>query len=475
MWMGLKSTRLMKLLKAGASLAVIAAITSTADAQQRAVAPKASRQIRQVQAEDIPPAPPVDALPVDALPGEAPSHEVMSDIPAAAPMAPVQNYCPPAVEPAAPPAAEPWTLTNLFDDGCGGNILKDNGFKLSGWSQWGYITGPDGSFNGNGPFLNQQEWGGFNAYQQYLFLEKVADGSNGLGWGMRFDGYYGMDGNDGQSFGNINRGYWDYQDAFDHGAYEFALPQAYAELAYDKWSVKLGHFYTLVGYEVVPSTGNFFFTRQLNFWNSEPFTHTGALATYKASDKVSVSGGWVAGWDTGFYQYDGGSAFLGGATVKLTDSTDFIYSVVAGNFGWRGEGAVNCFIISQKWTEKFTTAHQFDVLGTNLTQADGTPASFRDPNSLTPRDSTGLINYAFYQLSDKVKVGTRYEWYKADSTSYNTLTGGLNIKPYDWLLVRPEVRGMWSPGNQDIYSGAAGYSDKLFNQTLFAIDATILF
>jgi len=57
MWMGLKSTRLMKLLKAGASLAVIAAITSTADAQQRAVAPKASRQIRQVQAEDIPPAP----------------------------------------------------------------------------------------------------------------------------------------------------------------------------------------------------------------------------------------------------------------------------------------------------------------------------------------------------------------------------------------------------------------------------------
>jgi hypothetical protein len=43
------------------------------------------------------------------------------------------------------------------------------------------------------------------------------------------------------------------------------------------------------------------------------------------------------------------------------------------------------------------------------------------------------------------------------------------------MLIRPEVRGMWSPGNQDVYTGAAGYSDKLFNQTLFALDTVFLF
>ena len=32
----------------------------------------------------------------------------------------------------------------------------------------------------------------------------------------------------------------------------------------------------------------------------EPFTHTGALADYKLSDQVTLYGGWVQGWDSGF-------------------------------------------------------------------------------------------------------------------------------------------------------------------------------
>ena len=472
MFLGHKSTMWKQWLRTGAVLGaagVVGLAGSSAEAQS------ARRQVRQVQAESLPPAPPIGAADDIVIPDAAPlSQSAPQAVPMQSP-APAFYQADVKENPIEPPADEPWTLTNLFDDGCGNNFLKDHGFKLSGWSQWGYINGPDGSFNGNGPFVNQQEWGGLHAYQQYAFLEKIADGSKGIDWGMRVDGMYGMDGNDAQAFGNVNLGRWDYANGFNHGAYEWALPQAYGEIAIDQLSVKLGHFYTLVGYEVVPAPGNFFFTHQLNFWNSEPFTHTGALATYKASDKMTVSGGWVAGWDTGFTQYNGGSAFLGGLTYKLTDTTDFVYTTTAGNLGWRGNGAVNSFVLSQKWTEKFTTVHQFDVLGTDLTQADGTPATFRDPNSFTVRDSVGLINYAFYDLTDKVKVGSRYEWYKADSTSYNTLTGGVNIKPTKWMLIRPEVRGMWSPGNQDVYTGAHGYSGKLFNQTLFAIDTVFLF
>lgn len=387
----------------------------------------------------------------------------------------------PPEEPAAAP--DPWTLTNLFNNPEGGNTLKEAGVKISGHMQWGYQSAPDGAFTGNGPFVNQYEWGQFNLNQQYLFMEKVADGSKGIGWGFRVDGMYGVDGNEGQSFGNVVPNHWDYQNGLDHGAYEWAVPQAYGELAYKKWSIKMGHFYTIVGYEVVPSTGQFFLSRQLTFWNSEPFTHTGALASYKPNDKLTIMGGWVAGMDSGYFRFEQASAFLGGFTWLIDPKTTFVYSMIGGNLGWRGDGAINSFILSRQWLPKFSTVHQFDVLATNLRQTPaglpgGTldmPADFNNPASYTPRDSTGLINYAFYDLTPKLKAGIRYEWYKADSVSYNTLTFGVNIKPKPYLIIRPEVRGMWSPGNHQTYTGAHGYSSQLFNQTVFGIDAIVTF
>ena len=65
------------------------------------------------------------------------------------------------------------------------------------------------------------------------------------------------------------------KNGFDHGIYAWALPQAYAELADCDVSVKLGHFYTPVGYEVVTSPDNFFYSHAFTMYNSEPFTHTG--------------------------------------------------------------------------------------------------------------------------------------------------------------------------------------------------------
>ena len=278
---------------------------------------------------------------------------------------------------------------------------------------------------------------------------------------------YGVDGNEGQSFGNINPGHYDYLNGWDHGIYEWALPQLYGEVAAGNLNVKVGHFYTIVGYEVIPSTGQFFLSRQLTFWNSEPFTHTGALANYKVNDKLSVYGGWVLGMDTGFYQYNQGNSFLGGFTYLIDDNTSFTYSTIAGNLGWRGDGAINSFILTRNWTDNFSTVHQFDVLGSNL------GSNFRNPNSFIAGDSTGLINYAFYELTDKIKAGVRGEWYKADGTSYYEVTYGVNYFPTPNLRVRPEVRHMFSP-NHDIYTGS-GFNNQLFNQAVFGIDAILTF
>ena len=98
-----------------------------------------------------------------------------------------------------------------------------------------------------------------------------------LDWGYRGDILYGVDAQKTQAYGN-NSGSWD--NSFDNGVYGWAIPQAYAEVAYGDWSVKVGHFFTIIGYEVVPDVGNFFYSHSYTMFNSEPFTHTGILATY---------------------------------------------------------------------------------------------------------------------------------------------------------------------------------------------------
>ena len=352
-----------------------------------------------------------------------------------------------------------------------------NGVTLGGWTQFGYQDGPDGAFTGNGAFNdvnfgpgtnpNGKEWNTFGLNQQGLYLNKTADGSNGLGLGFRAEMIYGIDGNEAQSFGN-NPGRYDFNNQWNHGIYEWALPQLYAEAAVGDLSVKIGHFYTTVGYEVIPSNGNFFLSRQLTFYNSEPFTHTGALATYKASDDLQVMGGWVAGMDTGFDRLNGGSAFLGGFIYSLSESTTLTYQMTGGNLGWRGDGSINSFILAQTWSDKWSTVHQFDVLSSNLSN---TGANFATTG--VADNSTGLINYAFYTINDKLKAGIRQEWYKADGTSYNTMTYGVNYFPMEKLVIRPEIRQMWAPGAQNS-AAAPGHAD-LFNATVLGIDAILTY
>ena len=361
---------------------------------------------------------------------------------------------------------DPWTAISLFDDECGKNHFKDNGWVFGGHTQFGYQSNPDGAFAGNGPFVSQKEYKFLGLNQQYMYLGKVADGSNGFDWGFRGDLMYGLDGNEGQSFGNINPGHYDYLNGWDHGAYEWALPQLYAEVAYQNLSVKLGHFYTPTGYEVVPSTGNFFMSHQLTWYNSEAFTHTGALATYKANDKWTFLLGWSLGWDTGFYQYNNGNNAILGATYTISDKTNLIYFGTYGDMGWRGTGHLTGFILSHKWAEKWSTVTQGDVFNSS----DSTNLAV---NGIAG-DSTSLLNYTFYDITPKLKAGVRNEWYKADGVSYQTHTAGFNIKPTANLTIRPEVRYMYAPGNTQTYTGPA-YSGQLFNQTVFGVDAILSF
>jgi len=380
--------------------------------------------------------------------------------------------------------AEPWSVMDHIP------CAKERGWQIGGWTSFGYQNNPDGAFTGNGvfnneyfgtpiiggaPFNNAYEWDHLNLSQSAIYIGKVADGSNGIGLGGRVEVMYGMDGNEFQSFGN-DPGNYDFVSGLDHGIYEWAIPQLYGEVAVGKLSVKVGHFYTPVGYEVLPNTGQFFMSRQLTFYNSEPFTHTGAYGTYTVNDKFNFSAGWVLGMDTGFDQFGGGNSFLGGFTYTVNDKVQFLNYLIGGDLGWRGNGIINSSIVTFKWTDKLQSVHQFDVLGTDLetTVAIGPFAFTRPVNFATDgiaHDSIGQINYLFYDINPRVKAGIRQEWYKADSVSYNTITYGLNVRPMANLVVRPEVRHMFSTGaNNTFFQPGRG---DLFNQTVFGIDAVL--
>lgn len=346
-----------------------------------------------------------------------------------------------------------WKLMDVFADCCGKNHLADCGYTFAGWMEMGYQSNFDGAFTGNGPFLDDRnEARRFNLNQGYLYGEKVADGSNGLGFGYRADLMYGVDGNEGQSFGN-NPGRFDFLNGWDHGIYEWAMPQLYAQVAYDKWSVKIGHFYTPTGYEVVPPTGNYFFSRQITWYNAEPFTHTGVLANYTASDELTLIGGYTLGWDSGFDQFNQANMAILGASYTVSEDITVTYFGAYGNSGWRGSRSdLSGLIVSLKWTENLTSIHQVDVFGSNNPEDPIAPGGDFAVDGIAG-DSVASINYLIYNLNDQWSVGARSEWWKADSISYYTMTYGLNYKPRPNLLIRPEMRHLWAPG---VPGGAVG-------------------
>lgn len=68
-----------------------------------------------------------------------------------------------------------------------------------------------------------------------------------------------------QSYG-AQAGHWDLNllGNRNNRFYDLALPQAYAEIYApigNGLNIKVGHFYTPIGYETVPAPDNFFYTR----------------------------------------------------------------------------------------------------------------------------------------------------------------------------------------------------------------------
>ncbi len=356
---------------------------------------------------------------------------------------------------------DPWKLFGEHD-----------GWSAGGWVQTGYHNKAIPIFNNRPDELN--------LHQAWLWAEKSLDTTDGFSIGGRIDYLYGIDAQNTQAFGKDD-GHWD--NDWDNGQFGNAMPQLYGEIGYGDWSVKLGHFYTVIGYEVVQATGNFFYSHAYTFNNSEPFTHTGALATYNASEDVTMWAGYTLGWDSGFK--DNGDAFLGGLSMKMTDRTTLTYAtsigtfgddINGGNTGARENGYMHSIVADVALSDSLQYVFQSDILDTDANSTG------RD---IQYRQTYGINQYLIKTINDCWKVGARFEWYNVDNfdSDASTLAGrpvysdgdvyaltlGINHQPNANVTIRPEIRWDWDDNG---VVGLAGGDD---DQTTFGVDTIFTF
>lgn len=435
----------------------------------------------------VPPAPPVAGDPAQTVPAE-PLPEAGA-APNGSTGACTCEDCQCAVE---EEAVECDLLMRCFDDDCGNNWLADNGFQIYGFLDQGYTWNPDYPVNNiNGPVTFNDRANEYQMNQLYLIFERAVDPSADE-WqlGGRVDLLYGTDYFFTQALGleleQDGTQRWNPEDDTNraNGAsgnlYGLAMPQLYAEIAGNDLSVRIGHFYTIIGYEVVPATGNFFYSHAYTMQYGEPFTHTGVLAAYDIAEGVTLSSGVVQGWDNWDNTNPGVSYLSGIALTNADATTSLAFSVITGEepvfnvtdpvppdtvpttTRFFDNRTMYSVVLTQMLTDRLTYVFQHDLGWQD--RAGG----FAGPDA----EWYGVNQYLFYDVNDNVRAGLRGEWFRDEdgfrlangSTNYYQVTGGLNITLADCLLLRPEVRYDWA-------DDATPYDDFTEDdQFLFATD-----
>ncbi|MBN2295600.1 MAG: outer membrane beta-barrel protein [Pirellulales bacterium] len=320
--------------------------------------------------------------------------------------------------------------------------------EINGWISSGIFGNAYGAAL-NGPLGFNDVGDGYTLNQLWISIGKEADtGGSGVDWGVKFDYVFGVDGPDTQCFGDET---WDFgwSSGRDYGS---AIPQLYGEVAIDNLTIKAGHFYTIIGWEVVQAPDNFFYTHAYTMYYGEPFTHTGFLASYDLGDKLTVHGGWTDGWDNAG-DPQGASTFLGGLSYSFSDDASLAWAMSTGTLGDfdgnpNGDVYMNSFVFEWNMTDRFTYIFQHDlgaISGVGATQAQW----------------YGINQYFQYELNDRWAAGMRVEWFRDDdgvripvdqaghglAGNYYEITWGLNYTPCDCLMIRPELRYDWFKGD----------------------------
>lgn len=385
--------------------------------------------------------------------------------------------------------------------------LQSSGIKVQGWLDQGFTWNPDRPDNRfNFPMTFNDRSNEYQMNQFYLFAEKAVK-TDGCCWdfGGRIDVLYGTDYYFTESTG------WELEDDGsqkwngEHGPrtqfgparlYGVAVPQMYAEVfapICNGIDIKIGHFYTPMGYETVTSPSNFFYSHAYTHQYFEPFTHWGVLASTPLSDSLKLGLGAVMGWDT-LDDLSDHVSVLGTLNWTSCDkNTSLFYGILVGDeaglLGNEDTRIYQSLYLTHKFCEKWTS-----VTGTDLVwQNDG---SFNNAGRPDNAEAYSFYQYLTYDINKCWAAGMRFEISRdddnlriipigsgpaavglpgplAEGATFTALTVGLNYKPFENVRIRPEVRWDWTDftlGNLSAFDDA---SDN--NQFTASIDVVLTF
>ena len=371
------------------------------------------------------------------------------------------------------------------------DFLLNRGIETYGWVDVGIGANGWGA-DWNGPVtFNDRSWQG-QMNQLYLVNERILK-EDGLSWGGRIDLLYGTD-----FLYTVAAGLDSFRSTPDplgltgprwatNRYYGLAMPQLYGELGNQTANVKFGHFYTLIGYEVVPAIGNFFYTHAYTMQYGEPFTHTGVLGTWNPNDQLSIIGGITNGWDnwddgleTGapivnqnYANYNSNASFLGAITFSSSDGSQALTLAnssgnqlggadVGGNGNFVGNRTVTSIVYTNEFTDSLTYVYQSDF-GYQAYAGGNDPAYYQTQGQQNSSAYWyGANQYLFYNFTDYLIGGLRFEWFRDNNGTrvvsglrdgspgvggfagnFWAMTWGLNYLIGNNTIIRPELRYDW--------------------------------
>jgi predicted porin len=168
--------------------------------------------------------------------------------------------------------------------------------------------------------------------------------------------------------------------------------------------LKAGKFVTLHGAEVIRRTGNFNVSRSLAFGFAIPFTHTGIMATYPVNDWLTVTAGIVNGWDN-TDDNNNGKTIHGMATITpIKDLTLTLGGTWGAELNDR-DGPKRGLL------DLVATYKPIPPLTLTVNYNHGEQDEAFGPGSQTARWHA-IVGYATYDLTDKLSVGIRGEYFR---------------------------------------------------------------
>jgi hypothetical protein len=203
--------------------------------------------------------------------------------------------------------------------------------------------------------------------------------------------------------------------------------------------IDAGVFVTPAGAEVIEAKDNANYSRGLLFSLAIPYYHSGVRVNYPLSDKVSLMGGVVNGWNN-IVENNTGKTLISGVTIKPTSSLSVVGNYIAGP---EQSGS------NDEWRHLFDGIVTLQVMPTLSVMANYDYG--HETTGGTNVQWQGIAGYLKFQPTAAIAFSPRLEFFN-DEDGFTTghmqklkeVTGTVELKASDSLQWRIEYRRDWS-------------------------------